>query len=84
MSNICTVRTLQEGFGNDSPKRTLFEQPLSHEPTMNESTERWGVAQKEDRLIVVDPRNTSDAVYLCKHCGSLFMEAPGPTKEQNG
>lgn len=82
MNNICAVRTLKNQFGNDSAQRTLHERPLPHEPTMNESVERWGVAQKEDRLIAVDPRNTFDAVYVCRHCGLLYMDSDEKPKEQ--
>lgn len=76
----CTVRTIKALVGLTSQPsfvavKYAFEQaPLPHEPVMN--VERWGVAQKEDRLIVVDPRNTFDAVYLCQHCGSTYMEDP--------
>lgn len=52
----------------------LEPEELPHEPLLNESTERWGVAQKEDRLIAVDPRNSFDAIYVCKHCGLLYMD----------
>ena len=64
--NACAIQFLK-GYG------TKTELP-QHEPVMAKTNERWATEQSETRLLAVDPRSTYDAVYLCKHCGLLYME----------
>ncbi len=74
MSNVCAIRTMRhvQIWKSIQENVLTFDQP--HEPVMNTSGAVWGTAQKETRLLVVDPRNSHDAVYLCKHCGCLYAE----------
>lgn len=67
--NVCAVRTIVNGFGNDSAKRNLFERPLPHEPKSEPL-----IAEKLQR----EPGKLDVRVEVreaeCRHCGSIYME----------
>ena len=72
--NICAVRSLEVSLAEHHNNLWTNAEKLPHEPVMNTSAERWGVAQQETRLLPVDPRNTFDNLYICKHCGSIYWD----------
>ena len=60
--NICAVRTLKNGFGNDGAGRVLKETPLPHEP---DSAHRYSLEFANDL------GDFKDAA-ICKHCGCIY------------